>query len=116
MSRGNKFFAKPATCQHGHTHSSGREAKRCNELHLLLRAGEIESLEQQPKFYFTLNGVPVKHERGKRVVYTADFSFIDRHSGRRIVEDAKGAYRDDAWTLRKAFFRAFYPDLVLREV
>lgn len=112
----NKFGAKKTNCLHGHTHASGREAKRCNELHLLVRAGEIENLEQQPQFWFTINGEPVKHETGRRVGYKADFSFIDRQSGKLIIEDAKGAYRDDAWKLRKAFFRACFPHLILREV
>ncbi|WP_016744370.1 DUF1064 domain-containing protein [Rhizorhabdus wittichii] len=111
---GNKFHAKRTPCHQGHTHASGREAKRCNDLTLLARAGEISDLEQQPKFRFELNGRPIKHETGRAVIYTADFGYRER--GKAIVEDAKGSYRDDAWRLRKAFFRAFYPDLELREV
>lgn len=112
---GNKYGAVRETCRAGHAHASKREAKRCNDLHMLLRGGEIEDLVQQPKFYFTVNGAELKHENGRRAVYTADFAFVDRHSGKRIVEDTKGhAARD--WPLRKALFRACYPDLVLREV
>jgi len=37
----SKYHAKRTACAHGHTHASGREAKRCAELHLLLRAGHI---------------------------------------------------------------------------
>ena len=113
---GNKFFAKKTVCNQGHTHASKREAKRCEELHLMLRAGDIEALEQQPQFWFELNGRPIKHENGRRVGYKADFGYIDRHSGSRVIEDSKGPFRDNAWTLRKAIFRALYPDLVLREV
>lgn len=116
MSRSNKFYAKKATCRNGHVHASKREAGRCDELHLLLRAGEIEDLEQQPKFFFAIDGRQLKHDNGRRVGYTADFAYTDRQTAARVVEDSKGAYRDDAWTLRKAIFRALYPDLLLREV
>lgn len=112
----NKFFAKKTPCHGGHTHASKREAKRCDELRLMLRAGDIEDLEQQPQFWFIINGLPVKHANGRRVGVKLDFAYTDRHSGARIVEDSKGNYRDDAWTLRKAIFKALHPDLVLREV
>lgn len=112
----NKFGARKTSCRNGHVHASKREATRCDELHLLLRAGDIEDLQQQPRFMFAVNGNPVKGENGQQLRYTADFRFVDRHSGATIIEDAKGHYRDDAWALRKAFFKALHPELVLREV
>lgn len=115
MRGGNKYGARKAACRHGHTHDSGREAKRCDELHLLLRAGEIERLEQQPRFFFEVDGRPVKHGNGRRACFTPDFSYWDRHSGSRIVEDAKGMRTPD-YVLRAAFFRALFPDITLREV
>lgn len=116
MSRGNKFFAKKTPCKQGHTHASGREAKRCNELHLMLRAGDIEDLELQPQFWFEIDGKVIKHSNGRRVGYKADFLYTDRREAVRVVEDAKGPFRDNAWTLRKAIFKALNPHLVLREV
>lgn len=115
MSRSNKYGAKKTPCRNGHTHDSKREATRCDELHLLLRAGDIESLEQQPRYPFVIDGKVVKHENGRAAVYTPDFRYIDRHSGATIVEDAKGM-KTEAYTLRKALFRALHSDLVLREV
>lgn len=115
MRGGNKYHARKTLCRAGHMHASGRESRRCDELHLLVRAGEIESLEQQPKFHFTVNGIELKHDNGRRAVYTADFSFIDRQSAKRVIEDTKGMSARD-WPLRKALFRACYPDLILREV
>lgn len=115
MNRPNKYRAEKATCRAGHGHASKREARRCDELHLLLRAGEIEDLQQQPQFFFEVNGQPLKHDNGRRAGYTADFSFIDRQSAKRIVEDTKGMSVRD-WPLRKALFRACFPDLILREV
>jgi hypothetical protein len=111
---GNKFSAKRAACQHDHEHASKAEARRCNELHLLERAGAIRELQHQPQFWFVIDGRQVKHEGGRRVGYRADFAYFegDKH----VVEDVKGAYRDDAWTLRKAIFRALFPQVELREV
>lgn len=113
--RRNKYSARKTLCRAGHTHDSGKEARRCDELHLLLRAGEIEDLEQQPRFYFTIDGRQVKHDNGRRVGLTADFAFIDRQTGRKVVEDSKGMVVRD-WPIRKAIFRALYPDIILREV
>ncbi|MDX3884049.1 MULTISPECIES: DUF1064 domain-containing protein [Edaphosphingomonas] len=110
----NKFGAKKTHCAHGHMHASRREAARCNDLHLLQRAGRISDLEQQPRFRFTVDGRPVRHPSGRQIYYTADFQY--REDGRTIVEDAKGAYRDKAWEVRRAFFIALFPQLELREV
>jgi hypothetical protein len=112
--RVNKFGAKRSHCSAGHEHASKREASRCNDLRILERAGEITHLEQQPAFWFVINGEQVKHGNGRRVGYTADFSYFERDAF--VVEDAKGAYRDDAWTLRKAIFKALFPSVELREV
>lgn len=111
----SKYGARKTSCRAGHSHASGREAKRCDELHLLLGAGDIESLEQQPQFWFVIEGQQVKLDNGRRAGVKLDFAYIDRHSGSRIVEDAKG-YTVRDWPLRKAVFKALYPDLVLREV
>jgi hypothetical protein len=115
MKRPNKYGAKKADCLHGHRHDSGREAKRCNELHLLLRAGDIERLEMQPKFWFVIDGQQLKHTNGRRVGFTPDFRYWDRHSGKEIVEDSKGFVARD-YPLRAALFRALHPELILREV
>jgi hypothetical protein len=115
----NKFGAKLAGCQNGHQHHSRAEAYRCNNLHMLERGGVIRSLVQQPQFWFSVNGRQVKHENGRRVGYKADFAYeeADGQGGwRSVVEDVKGPYRDDAWTLRKAMFRALFPSVDLREV
>ena len=112
----NKFDARKADCQHGHTHDSRSEAKRCNALHLLQRAGLIADLVVQPQYWFIIDGRQVKHENGRRLGYRADFAYRDIEKGADVVEDVKGGYRDDAWTIRKAVFRALFPDLELREV
>jgi hypothetical protein len=111
----NKYRAKKADCSHGHTHDSGREAARCNELHLLEKAGEILDLETQPQFYFEIDGKPLKHDNGRRIGYKADFLYTCAATQSRVVEDAKGfAARD--WPIRKALFKALNPHLVLKVV
>ena len=111
MKRGNKYHAKKATCQHGHTHDSRKEANRCDELHLLQRAGAISDLEQQPEYRFTVDGRAVMV--GKRQLkFTPDFRYVE--NGQLAVEDVKGVRTRD-YIVRAAFFRASYPDTILRE-
>ena len=115
MRRPNKYGAQKATCRAGHCHDSRHEARRCDELHLLLRAGEIERLEQQPQYWFSIDGRQVKHPNGRRVGMKPDFRYWDRLSGTEIVEDAKGV-RTEAYVLRVAMFRALFPKIDFREV
>jgi hypothetical protein len=110
---GGKYGARKTPCQHGHTHASGREAKRCNDLHLLERGGLISRLTQQPQFWFTIDGRQIKHDNGRRVGYQADFQYFE--GGKNVVEDSKGCTVRD-WPLRKAVFRALFPHIELREV
>lgn len=109
----NKYRARTTRCHAGHSHPSAKEARRCNELHLLLRAGEISGLEREPVFRFAINGRAVIHDNGRQASYRPDFVYR-RADGQQVAEDTKGyAARD--WPLRKAIFRALYPDIVLFE-
>lgn len=109
--RGNKFKAKRTACRHGHVHASGKEAGRCNDLHILQRAGAISGLEQQPVYRFTVDGRAVTV--GKRQLkFTPDFRYIE--NGQLVTEDVKGVRTRD-YIVRAAFFRAFHPDIILRE-
>lgn len=109
----NKYRAKVTPCAHGHTHASIKEAKRCNDLHMLQKAGVIHSLEVEPQYWFGTNGETIKHDNGRRVGYRPDFSYVE--NDKRKVEDVKGFHARD-WPLRKAVFRFFYPDIELIEV
>jgi hypothetical protein len=115
MKRDNKYFAKRTPCKQGCIHGSAKEAKRCDVLHQREAAGEIEDLELQPKFFFEVDGKPLKHANGHRVGYTADFRYTDRREAVRVVEEVKG-YSVRDWPLRKAIFKALNPHLLLREV
>jgi hypothetical protein len=110
--KGNKYGAEKADCGFGHQHPSKKEARRCADLHLLQRGGGISELEIGPRYFFTVNGTELVHDNGRRAVYTPDFRY--REAGRLIVEDSKGMRVRD-WPLRKALFRACYPDIEVRE-
>lgn len=111
--RGNKYGAKQAQCHAKHVHDSRAEARRCNELHLLQRAGEITGLEQQPVFRFVVDGRAVMLENGQQARLKADFSYIER--GRKVVEDRKGVIVRD-FPLRWALARALWPEIDWRVV
>ena len=127
---GNKFSAKKTPCLHGHTHDSAREAKRCNELHLLLRARKIVNLQIQPQFWFHINGKVVKHANGRRCGYRPDFlyseyfppdgdtravaedsmHFIDQKGRAAASYDYKGGVLRRVWPAYKEYYReGFHP-------
>lgn len=111
----NKYGARKTACWQGHTHASKREAARCNVLADMQRKGEISHLEHEVQFWFSIDGRQLKHDNGRRVGFKADFVYRERPSGKCIVEDAKG-YTVRDWPLRKAVFRALWPEMELREV
>lgn len=103
----NKYGAKKSTCAQGHMHDSRKEAIRCNELHLLLRAKQITGLEVQKKFsLIPARQYPnMKNERS--LDYVADFVYIDRASGKMIVEDCKG-YKTKDYIIKRKLFKDKY--------
>jgi hypothetical protein len=112
MKRFGKYRAVKAQCNAGHTHDSKREAVRCNELHILQAAGEISDLTIHPQYWFVINGRQLKHPNGRRVGYKSDFEYIE--NGMLVTEDVKGVIVRD-WPLRRAVFKALFPNHDLRE-
>lgn len=112
----NKYHARKTPCNTGHNHASAKEARRCNDLHLLERAGQIVGLKVEPKFHFHVNGREVKMRNGAVASYRPDFTYIENN--RQIAEDIKGgkATITEASALRMALFRACFPDIELRLV
>ncbi len=111
-----KWKAKKAYCKEGHKHDSLAEAKRCDELHEMQSVGYINDLIVWPQFWFVINGRQVKHDNGRRLGYKADFGYV--LNGQEIVEDVKGGRAVDSrdWPIRKAVFRALFPNYELREI
>lgn len=106
MPGGHKYGAVRTTCAANHSHPSKAEAKRCDELHLLQRAGVIRSLECGPKYYLHINGEPMKHENGRRLTYTPDWRYFE--GNKCVVEECKGFATTD-YKVRLVIFKALYP-------
>jgi len=101
----SKYGASKCRCMQGHAHDSKKEARRCNELTLLQRAGVIMDLQQQVKYIL----IPAQREESSEVyargekkgqpkpgkviekecAYYADFDYLTK-DGKHIVEDTKG--------------------------
>ena len=96
----NKYRNEKVTVD-GVVFDSKKEARRFQELRLLEMAGKITDLQRQVKFVL----IPAQREpdiigpRGavkqgkiieREVYYLADFVYIDKKTGEKVVEDAKG--------------------------
>lgn len=68
---------------------SAREAKRYAELKLLVRAKQVHDLQVHVRFPLDVLGIPI-------TVYEADFFYIDVKTGKRVVEDVKPKFTNDA--------------------
>jgi hypothetical protein len=112
----NFHVAKKADCAAGHVHDSKAEAKRCNDLHLLLRAGKIAGLNIAPRFHFAVDGRDVKMGNGQTARYTADFTYIE--GNKQVVEDVKpsGGLMERDFPLRFALAKALFPTIEFRVV
>ena len=112
----SKYNASKCRCSQGHIHDSKKETRRCNELTLLERAGEIHTLRQQVKYVL----IPTQREfiggwyskgvnKGqpkqgkvleKECSYYADFDYVTK-SGEHVVEDTKGYKQGTAYAVFK---------------
>ena len=104
----NKYHAKKAVCFHGHLHDSTKEAARCDELHLLLKAGKIKDLRLQVDYELLSSKKykpPTKNER--KVVYKADFVYYDCELKMVIIEDCKGKKTKD-YVIKRKYLKAQY--------
>lgn len=84
----SKYHSRKVTVN-GIEFDSHREARRYQELQLLLRAGEISQLQMQKKYTLIPSQKKPSGGTERAVTYTADFVYKD-NTGREIVEDSKG--------------------------
>ena len=95
----SKYHSVKTKCNHGHLHDSKKEKNRCDELHLLLKNGNITNLKVQVRMKlqtaFKAQGVAV---RG--IFYVADFTYYDVDEKKFVIEDTKG-YRTAVYKLKK---------------
>lgn len=86
---------------------SKAEAKRYQQLLMLVRAGHIEGLETQPKFPLVVHGMKLGEYRG-------DFRYLDKATGEYVIEDVKGV-RTPLYKFKRKLVAALY-GLAIREV
>lgn len=86
------------------------EARRYNELKLLLRAGEIQDLKLQPRFLLQ-EGFKKNGKTYRKIEYVADFMY--KEDSKTIVEDVKGFATKD-FKIKEKLFNYIYKDLELR--
>jgi hypothetical protein len=85
----------------GITFDSKAEHKRWQYLVLLERAKEIRNLRLQVPFELIPAQVTPSGKKERPTVYLADFTYIDAHTGKTIVEDVKGAVTPEFRLKRK---------------
>jgi len=107
--KGNKYGNRKIEVD-GITFDSKKEARRYNELLVLLKAGEISDLQRQVKYVLipsqrepdtigprggVKSGKLIEHE----LSYVADFVYKDK-DGMTVVEDSKG-FRTEAYKIKR---------------
>lgn len=95
----SKYGAIKTVCKAKHRHASRKEAKRCDELSLLEKAGEIAGLTQQPKYDIWIESGDF---HAKICTYVADFRY--KEGGATIVEDVKGV-RTSTYRLKRKLMK-----------
>lgn len=112
MERASKYGAKK-TQDGGRTFDSKAEARRFNELSLLVLAGEVLSIECQPRFMlqesFKKNG-----KTHRAIEYIADFRVLYK-DGHEEIEDVKGM-QTEVFKIKRKLFEKRYPNLTLKIV
>ena len=93
---------------------SQKEAKRYDELMVMLRAGMIADLRLQPQFTLQESYITEDGQRIRAIRYTADFSY--RYGGELVVEDVKSrATRTKEYLRNRKMLRAKY-GIAIKEV
>ena len=110
----SKYGAKKVTYD-GKTFDSQKEAQRYAELRLLERGKVISDLRWQVMFQL----LPAqKDENGKMIErpvnYIADFMYIDKKTGQKVVEDTKG-FKTKEYILKRKMMLYFH-GIRIREV
>ena len=86
-SRGNTKYHNERAERARVQFDSQKEARRYDELMVMLRAGIISDLRLQPQFTLQESYVTETGERIRAIRYTADFSY--KFGGKLVVEDVK---------------------------
>lgn len=106
-SQGNAKYHNAPTERAGIRFDGRKEARRYDELMVMLRAGIISDLRLQPQFTLQESYVTETGERIRAIRYTADFSY--RFGGKLVVEDVKSKpTRTKEYLRNRKFMRSKY--------
>lgn len=102
--KATKYHSTP-TERAGIRFDSQKEARRYDELMVMLRAGIISDLRLQQQFTLQESYITETGERIRAVRYTADFSY--KFGGKLVVEDVKStATRTKEYLRNRKFMRS----------
>jgi hypothetical protein len=90
--------------------ASKKEARRYEELKIMVEAKKIEDLQMQKAFVLQER---FEEKRSKKVIrpitYISDFFYYDKEKGWYVVEDVKGM-KTEVYNIKKKLFRKKYGD------
>jgi hypothetical protein len=109
----NHKYGAIATELDGIRFASRAEARRYQELKLLVAAGEINSLVVHPQYPLFPED---KRRKLRAVVYEADFMYIEEATGTKVVEDVKGVRTAVYRLKRNILLRTLAPGWEFREI
>nr|UVX39570.1 MAG: protein of unknown function (DUF1064) [Bacteriophage sp.] len=105
----SKYHAKK-TVVDGITFDSKREADRYLVLKSMEEDGAIEDLRRQVR-YELMPAFDVDGRHYRPVFYVADFVYVDKETGKEVVEDVKGM-RTDVYRLKSKLFARRYGKVI----
>lgn len=98
----NKYGNSSCRCSQGHIHDSRFEARYCDQLAMLVKAGEIKSYRTQVRYPLKMNGVTITS-------HIVDFEVVE-NSGKIHIEECKGVATRE-WRIKHKLFEQCYPDI-----
>ena len=105
-----KKYNNKKTFYNGITFDSMGECARYQELELLEKAGEIHSLETQPKFML-LEGFRLRGKSHRSIEYHADFKYYSNRHKSWVIEDFKSKpTKTRVYNMKKKMFLSRYGD------
>lgn len=89
--RERRKYANVPTVVDGIRFDSKAEARRWDELQMLVKAGRVKDLRRQVRYVLIPKTARPSGGSERECAYLADFVYLDAQTGRSIVEDVKGA-------------------------
>lgn len=108
-------YGNKKTVIDGFEFDSKLEAKRYNELKILLRSGVISDLTLQ-KVFLLQDGFIYAKKKERPITYVCDFYYKDK-LGNEIVEDVKSiATKTQVYRIKRKMLLFHYPNIVFKEI